>query len=222
MIADSGAFFSMLSPAGAASLHLDAAPLPFGVTFSGVGGEFSASVARVKAFTLTNSILPDVDFVVGGSDIETPAVGLIGQNLLGIGDVDYDIADGAIRLIMPKGCAHADLAYWGGGKPYAVIPIESRNGVRNHTIGAVLVNGVRVRATFDTGAPNTILSLRSAARAGVSPVVPGCCRPARPADLVATALRPGSRRSRPFRSVTRRYPTPKCSSVTWGWIRRCS
>ncbi len=83
LIADSGAFFSMLSPAGAASLHLDAAPLPFGVTFSGVGGEFSASVARVKAFTLPNSILPDVDFVVGGSDIETPAVGLIGQNLLG-------------------------------------------------------------------------------------------------------------------------------------------
>ena len=168
-IVDSGAFFSMLSPASAASLHLNTSPVPGGMVFTGIGGDFKASVTWAKTFTLVKSAIPNIEFVVGGSDLEAPAVGLIGQNVLGMGDVDYDLAHGAVRLIKPEGCGHVDLAYWGDEKPYSVIPIQSRDAVRNHTIGTVLVNGVRVHATFDTGAPNTILSLRSAARAGLRP-----------------------------------------------------
>ncbi len=168
-IVDSGAFFSMLSPASAASLHLNTSPAPYGMVFTGVGGDFKASVAWAKTFTLVKSTIPNIEFVVGGSDLEAPAAGLIGQNVLGMGDVDYDLASGAVRLIKPRDCGHAELAYWDGEKPYSVMPIESTDAFRRHTVGTVLVNGVRVRATFDTGAPNTILGLRSAARAGLRP-----------------------------------------------------
>ena len=51
-IADSGAFYSMLSPAAAAEFKLNTSPAPFGLFVRGTGGATSVSVARVKVFTL--------------------------------------------------------------------------------------------------------------------------------------------------------------------------
>jgi tetratricopeptide (TPR) repeat protein len=172
-IADSGAFYSLISPgvAAAAGLHTYAAPHNF--RLSGIGGETNASVAKVKDFTLAGLPIHNIEFLVGGSDFGN--AGLIGQNVLGLADVEYDLPHGAIRLMRSKDCGGADdLAYWvEKGGVFSMMKIMSLTEARFHTVGTVYVNGQALRATFDTGASRTMLTRKAAARLGVKPDGPG-------------------------------------------------
>lgn len=170
-IADSGAFFSVISPGTALSLRLRTGSGPFGFYIIGINGTASADVVTVKTFTLAGIDIPHVKFIVAGS--ETGGAGVIGQNILGMDDVEYDLPHGAIRLMKSQDCGKANLAYWATGKTYSMIPIDPRSPAKPHTIGKVGVNGKAVRATFDTGAAASILSLTAAARAGITPNSPG-------------------------------------------------
>jgi tetratricopeptide (TPR) repeat protein len=171
-ILDSGAFFSTLSPASARTYGLQLEPVPAGFELRGVNGSASASVATVHSFGLAGATIPRIEFLVGGTD--TGEVGLLGQNILGIGDVEYDLRHGAVRLIKAQGCKVDDLAYWAvSGDIVTVIPLQERTPQQVHTIGTVTLNGVKLRAVFDTGAPSTVLTLSAAKRAGVTPSSPG-------------------------------------------------
>ncbi|WP_232473746.1 aspartyl protease family protein [Sphingomonas sp. MA1305] len=170
-IVDSGAFFSTISPPVAKALDLPAVNMPGGLRLRGIGGTSDASVARVRHFGLAGFDLNDVQFVVGGTDIGQ--TGLLGQNVLGLADVEYDLPDGAVRLFKTTGCGKTALAYWSAGKPFFALPIESKEAARNHTVGAVELDGAKLRATFDTGAAQTVVTLRAAAKAGVHPGDPG-------------------------------------------------
>ena len=171
-VADSGAFYSSISPANADRLHLSTA-LIHGFRLSGVGGEVDAYVATVKTFTLAKTDIHHVDFIVGGSEVSNSAIGLLGQNVLRLADVEYDLANGAIRLFKPSGCDHADMAYWAIGKPYSMMPIDWGDAVHPHTIGTALLNGKRIRVMFDTGAESSVLSLRGARLGGIRTDGPG-------------------------------------------------
>jgi predicted aspartyl protease/tetratricopeptide (TPR) repeat protein len=175
MMADSGAFYSLITPGSATTLGLRLDAGPPGFYISGVNGTATISVATVKTFTLAGVDLTNAQFMVGGS--ETPGSGVLGQNLLGFADVEYDLPHGAIRLMESHGCEHASFAYWAGNGPYSMIDIAPRDARNPHTVGTILLNGVKVRATFDTGAATTIVSLAAAARAGIRPDSPGV-RPA--------------------------------------------
>jgi tetratricopeptide (TPR) repeat protein/predicted aspartyl protease len=174
-IADSGAFYSMLSPASAAEFKLSTFPAPFGLFVRGVGGAASVSVARVKVFTLAGVPIHNVDFLVGGGDAGGGAVGLLGQNVFSIGDVEYDLAKGAIRLIHEEGCKKVNLAYWvtGTSQPYSMMDVEWTTPRSPHTTGTATINGVNIRVMFDTGAYTSVLSERAAERAGVRVDSPG-------------------------------------------------
>jgi hypothetical protein len=108
-IADSGAFFSTLSPASAAELKLRM--LPSHIQVRGVTGTTEAGITTVKEFTLAGVPIRNVQFVVGGSQ-PARAAGLLGQNVFRIADVEYDLSHGAIRLLKPEGCEKSMLAYW--------------------------------------------------------------------------------------------------------------
>ncbi|HEX4737193.1 MAG TPA: aspartyl protease family protein [Allosphingosinicella sp.] len=171
-IVDSGAFFSLISPgvAGAAGLKLIKAPPGFWIV--GIGGPMDASYATVKDLSVARMTAHNIQFFVAGTD--TGTAGLLGQNVLGVGDVEYDLPHGMVRLMRSIGCEHNNLAYWvGPNDSYSLLKIEPRNEDRPHTIGTIIINGKPVRATFDTGAPTTLLSLRAAARAGIKPDSPG-------------------------------------------------
>jgi tetratricopeptide (TPR) repeat protein/predicted aspartyl protease len=173
-VVDSGAFFSMISAASAAELKLKLHPAPFGLRVTGVGGSTDASVAIVKVFTLQGIPIHNVEFLVGGSEAGAGSIGLLGQNVLRIGDVEYDLAKGVIRLIHVEDCKHTRLAYWvDGTQPYSVMDIESTTPSSPHTTGTAFVNGARIRVMFDTGAATSVLSLRAAERAGIKPDTPG-------------------------------------------------
>ena len=186
---DSGAFYSMISTASAAELKLKTTPAPFGFFLRGAHGTADVSIATVKTFTLAGVPLHDVEFLVGGSEVGQGSIGMLGQNLLHIGDVEYDLGQGTVRLMKAEDCSKALLAYWvGTSMPYSVIDLVSEPALSAHTTGSHIapkalqlshtlssayVNGAEIRVMFDTGAPTSVLSLKAAARAGIKPDSPG-------------------------------------------------
>ena len=174
-LVDSGAFYSMLSGASAAELKLSTRPAPFGFYVTGVGGgTATASIAMAKTFTLAGAQLHNIEFLVGGSDVGSGSIGLLGQNVLHIGDVEYDFGQGVLRLMKAIDCGKTALAYWAGtALPYSVMSIESTTPRKPFTMGAAFINGTQIRVMFDSGAGVSVLSLRAAARVGVKPDSPG-------------------------------------------------
>lgn len=171
-VADSGAFFSMISPGSAAEYGLSLERLPDGFRLIGVGGTVVPMLATVKTFTLAGVNIPRVQFLVGGSEVGS--VGLLGQNVLALLDTEFDLAHGMIRLMRSENCSKASLAYW--AKPdqgYSVLTTDPGNDERPHIMGSVYVNGVKLSALFDTGAGASMLSLKAAARLGLKPDGPG-------------------------------------------------
>lgn len=167
-VADSGAFYSTVSKGAADTLKLQYNVIPW-LEVKGVGGETQAYSTTVKTFTLADVPLKNIEFLVSAGGVGHDAAGVLGQNVLRLADVEYDLANGVIRLMKSKDCGHANLAYWSGDKPFSIMDIDSTDTRTPHTIGAAYVNGVRIRVLFDTGASTSILSLRAAARAGVKP-----------------------------------------------------
>ena len=172
---DSGAFWSVLSPASAAQykLHLDYNRVP-GLYFKGIGGKVEAAVTTVKTFTIFNVPLRNVDFIVGGSEVGENTVGVLGQNLLRIADVEYDLGQGAMRLFRATSCKKNTLAYWvKPGADYSEMEIDQPTPLEPHTVGIGYLNGAKIRITFDSGAQISVVGLRAAASAGVKPNSPG-------------------------------------------------
>jgi tetratricopeptide (TPR) repeat protein len=173
-VVDSGAFFSLIAPASAAAFNLKTRPAPFPITLEGIGGKSNASVTTVKDFTLASIPLKYIDFIVGGNDPGSGAIGFLGQNVLKAGDVEYDLANGVIRLMRPEDCRRATMAYWAQpSQAVSVIDIADATPLSPHTTGVAYVNDKRVRVMFDTGAGTSILTLRAAERAGVTPETAG-------------------------------------------------
>ena len=172
---DSGAFWSILSPASAAQykLHLDYNRVP-GLYVKGIGGNVDAAVTTVKTFTIFNVPLRNVDFIVGGSEVGQNTVGVLGQNLLRIADVEYDLGQGTMRLFKATSCRKNTLAYWvKPGSGYSELEIEQPTPLEPHTVGLGYLNGAKLRITFDSGAPISVVGLRAAAHAGIKPDSPG-------------------------------------------------
>lgn len=175
-VIDSGAFYSTLSPAAAQRLGLKAADLRRSI--QGVGGKVAARLAKVHRFEFAGQTVADLDFIVasgGGGGLD----GLLGENILGAGDVEYDLAQGVVRLFQPSGCGDADLAYWAGGSAArsTLKHTARRPGLLSddsrHVVAEGAVNGHKIAIALDTGAMRSILTESAAARAGVTPAAPG-------------------------------------------------
>jgi tetratricopeptide (TPR) repeat protein len=179
-LVDSGAFFNLLSGPGAAQYKLQTEDAPFNLRLEGVGGSSRAMMTTVKEFTIAGVNVKRVPFIVGGSAFGPGAVGVLGQNLLRIADVEYDLANGVIRLVKPDGCNKAMMAYWAKAQDaYSEMPIDWATAARPHTTGEALLNGAKIRVMFDTGASTSVLNLRAAERAGITSESPGVVKAGR-------------------------------------------
>jgi len=174
-VVDSGAFYSMLTPASAAEYHLRTNPAPSYLHVRGIGGEAKMSLTTVKVFTLAGAPIPRVEFLVGGGEAGSGGVGLLGQNILRLGDIEYDLAKGVIRMIQADDCKDATMAYWSSatGQSVSVMDIDATSPLSPGTIGVAYVNGVKIRVMFDTGAFASELSLHAAEKAGIKVDSPG-------------------------------------------------
>ncbi len=172
-LADSGAFYSVLSPAVAAELKLPLRPAPFGYVIGGIGGQASVSLTTVRRLNIDRAAIPNVEFIVGGGETGHDTAGVLGQNLWHISDVEYDLANGAIRIARPVGCGNRPLAYWATSQAVSVIDLDRPATDRARTFGYAKVNGVKVRVLFDSGASRSSLSFSAARRVGIDPRGPG-------------------------------------------------
>lgn len=172
---DSGAFFSIMSKAKAIELGLEAKPVPaFGFYISGIGGKQSVDYTTIKSFGLVKSALRNVDFLVGATDVGN---GLIGANIIGMRDTEFDLAHGSVKLIDVTGCGDKAMAYWATpGQPIFSAPLQRPGspGIRDTGFRLpVGVNGATLSAELDTGAPTSMITLRAATRAGIDVNAPG-------------------------------------------------
>jgi tetratricopeptide (TPR) repeat protein/predicted aspartyl protease len=172
---DSGAFFSVITPANAAEYQLKLHAAPAWIRVTGIGGETQVSMTTVKVFTLAGIPFPEVEFLVGGGEVGGGGVGVIGQNVLRLGDVEYDLAQGAIRLMREDDCRKTSMAYWARDPQVAVsvMDIEYATPQSPFTTGSAMLNGTKIRVMFDTGADRSFVSRRAAQRAGISVDAPG-------------------------------------------------
>ncbi len=190
-IIDTGASTSMLSPAAAAQYKLplrdwlaphslwgmamrmqDGPPHAYIQGFG--GGEAGVKVATVRHFTYLGMTLSNVPFMVGGNTTGKDTVGLLGDNVLRLADTEYDFKDGIMRLVKPEGCGDRQLAYWAKpGQAVAVDTLRPFTAGSPQIIGEGSVNGHHISILFDSGAPESILSLAAARRAGITTHSPG-------------------------------------------------
>jgi len=179
-VADSGAAYSMVSAATVSEFKLPQRRAPRGFSIHGIGGSTTPAIATVQTFTLANHPIHSVNFLIGGNEVGAEAVGLIGQDLMRRADVEFDLANGVLRLIEPEDCAERSRAYWAASKQFSTVDIDAPIRARPQPIGTAFVNGVKVRVDFDTGTPISVLSLSAAKRAGITPSSPG----AKPAGTI--------------------------------------
>ncbi|HZZ90543.1 MAG TPA: pepsin/retropepsin-like aspartic protease family protein, partial [Caulobacteraceae bacterium] len=171
MIADSGAFFSLLTPQAAKRLKLKVTGTPFGPAMvEGLGGVEDAGVARADAFTILGFTINNADFLVASPQLGEAGVdGLLGDNILSYADVEFDLANGAIRLFKPKDCASTvSLAYWAQDGRYSAVSISPVTPPNFKIMLHVQVNGHDMRAILDSGAGQSYITRAAAKAAGVS------------------------------------------------------
>jgi tetratricopeptide (TPR) repeat protein len=167
LLADSGAFFSMLTPAAAARVGLRSRPMPVGFSVRGVGGEESMGIGSAKEFSFADLKLGKADFLIGGRNVGNDVDGFLGQNMLGGVEIEYDLANGVLRLFKADHCPTEVIAYWATDKPVGVVPISRMTPSERHIMGSAKVNGQPIRVMFDTGAGRTVLRRQTAERIGI-------------------------------------------------------
>ncbi len=174
---DSGSFYNIISAPAAANAGLRLTPAPEWVAGKGADGKALLSVAAAEDFVLGGSLrVKNIEFLAGGSASGSGIDGVVGQSFFENYDVEYDLANGVIRLMRPEGCVDAGLAYWAtASQPYSMVDINSMTPAQPFVTGVALLNGAQVRVLFDTGANATRISPQGARQAGLK---------ANPADLI--------------------------------------
>lgn len=172
-LADSGAFFSVLSRDAVEKYALKVGPMSPNFRVTGTSGSETMGLTKVAKFSLDGfgggQVYRDVEFLVSSGRFGAETAGIIGQNVLGTADAEYDLANGVIRLFRTKDCGGAMLAYWARNMSVAEMVIEPTTPARPHLIGQAKLNGKKIRVVFDTGASSSVLTLKAAKRAGIEP-----------------------------------------------------
>jgi tetratricopeptide (TPR) repeat protein len=169
---DTGSFANTLNPDAAARIGLSAGPLPPNLKVRGLTGEADMHMATANDFDILGAHIHQAQFLVGEHGLGS-ADGLIGQQILGKFDVEYDLANGVVRLFLPTGCGASDnLGYWNPGQ-VDFIPIEPIEPPSNAIVGPASVNGMKIHVLFDSGTPRSGMTVSAARRAGVRTDGPG-------------------------------------------------
>lgn len=180
LLVDSGSFYNALDGRFAAKQKLQAArtlatgthfaAAAAGVTSGAGGSERASQLVVASSFEIAGGSFKDIPFFT--FDLGD-AAGVLGQNFLHQVDVEYDLGAGMMRLVQPQDCKAVDLAYWAKpGMTYSAMTLEPPERINTHNIGTIFINGVKMRAWFDTGASMSFITLRAAERAGVKTTDP--------------------------------------------------
>ena len=134
-------------------------------------GNASTKMVRLDKFTLGRltgediylQIAPNPDF--GKS---SPYVGLFAPDLMGYFDAEIDFSAYKMNYFSADHCP-GRVVYW----PHAALAVVPMTFRDNHIRLPVTVDGRKMMAIIDTGAPNTAMMAAAARRLDVSPETPG-------------------------------------------------
>jgi predicted aspartyl protease/Tfp pilus assembly protein PilF len=167
---DTGAFYSMLSKPSAERLGLKVHRGREGFHLDGVsGGSTEVGLATANTFSLGDASRDKVEFIVAGSSYAPGTVGLLGENVLGAFDAEYDFRNGALRLFKSSDCGDAVLAYWAAGGDVPMMAVDPINSSNSHITGWATLDGRTIRVVFDSGAPHSTLNKSMAEQLGFKP-----------------------------------------------------
>jgi hypothetical protein len=165
---DSSSFYNIIDAPAAANAGLRLMPAPSWLAAKGAHGKSVLSVSVVDDFVVDGLRVKSIEFLAGGNDSASGADGVMGQGLFQNYDVEYDLANGVIRLMRPEGCGAAGLAYWvTGNQSYSIVAIDTMQPARPFITGAAQLNGAQIRVLFDTGANASRISPQAAQQAGL-------------------------------------------------------
>ena len=167
MIVDTGANITVVSRAAADRLHLSAIPAGHAM---GIGGSVQASLFLTDSFQIGR--LRGKRFPLLVSDIAFPlgkqtADGLLGVDFLSSYDLDFNLPARRLDLFSVSGQCGAEVPFLDGPISHApLLPSGHRLDFRPRV--AVTMNGRRMIAMIDTGAPHTVMFRDAAELAGLS------------------------------------------------------
>jgi tetratricopeptide (TPR) repeat protein len=166
---DTGAYYSILSEEAAAKYQLQVHSMPGSFFLRGAGGDQKARQTYVNSFEFIGVPAHNVQFLVIDTRFGDDYAGIFGQNLMRFSDVEYDLANGIVRLFKPVGCERQPLAYWAVSTPYTAIDLQYIDASEDHLRSTATINGKRMTVLLDTGATRSFLSLQAAERVGITP-----------------------------------------------------
>jgi clan AA aspartic protease (TIGR02281 family) len=165
-LVDLGSARTIISPQGAAQLGLTPHRMS-NVIMYGVGGGEVASETMVGELTIGNAVARNVDVMIAGRGLKSERfIGLLGQDFLSQADIEFDFANGLMRLIKPKGCEGDQVVYnWKAYMLAAIVPSNNPKIIKVY----VALNGQKAVAQIDSGAYTSVVDAAMAERAGVTP-----------------------------------------------------
>jgi predicted aspartyl protease len=180
---DSSSFYNIISGPAAAHAGLRPMPAPSWLAGKGADGKSILSVSGADDFVVGGLRVRNIEFLVGGIEAASGIDGVVGQSIFQNYDVEYDFANGVIRLMRPEGCKDAGLAYWlTGTQTYSIVDINAMTPTQPFVTGVAQLNGAQIRVLFDTGANSTRISPQAAKQAGLK---------ASPSELIETGYSRG-------------------------------
>jgi len=132
----------------------------------GVGGERAGFEVTIQSLKVGQLEARNLHFITVGSPSEASDVAIIlGNDILSRYDVEFDMADGYIRLLKPQGCSPDQLVYW--NKPYSQADLVASDRDSPVVMATALLNGKRQPVQIDSGADVTIVDEHVASNLGV-------------------------------------------------------
>jgi predicted aspartyl protease len=168
ILIDSGAAITFISEPKAKQLGLKFESAD-GLRLFGVGGERTVAATRIDSLQFGTFTGKGIRIAVSG----TPKMRqprdfdfILGEDFLSRYTLEFDLAHRVIRLLRSDGCKAEQLAYW--AKSYSIADL-SMSDVDNMQIAtSVFLNGVKLEAILDTGAPTSWITRIDADHAGVN------------------------------------------------------
>jgi tetratricopeptide (TPR) repeat protein/predicted aspartyl protease len=166
VLLDTGSYASVITKATAEKLDLITRGTP--EVTAGIGGVSRVLVTRIEELRVADAVVTKGLKVRVAGERPIPGIDLIlGQDVFRKVDVEFDYANGVVRLFTPLNCKGVSLAYW---DPNALqVPMEDETNI----FVPLKVNGRVGRAMIDSGASSSMVSLYFAGRVGITPDTPG-------------------------------------------------
>lgn len=158
----------LLDTAAVQTLIKRSATTRLGLARDEVEGHPHAESVRIDEFRIGKSVRTNWRVLVAGEhDFSDDLAVILGDDFFQQADIEFDLANNAVRVYQARDCEGVPLAYW--TREALEVPIEPGEKIRL----TIAINGRPVRAVLDSGAGRSLLAQLQAAELGITPQSPG-------------------------------------------------